>query len=127
MWHPAGWYYEASASQSVTRLIAALSPLQLIECSLWPAAVNYLYAPANPTSQSPSTLKQPNLASVCRCLLVINALQKLADASASFLEIAVFVAVDLLVLQRFHEGLAGRVVVRIALAAHADLDLVLLQ
>src|SRR5262245_1485789 len=56
---------------------------------------------------------------------VIHALQELADIRASLVEITIFVAVDLLILQRFQEGLTGGVVVRVALAAHADLRLVL--
>ena len=43
---------------------------------------------------------------------------------AGFGQIAVFVAKDLFVLQRFHERLAGRVVPRIAFARHADVDAV---
>src|SRR5260370_16530812 len=45
------------------------------------------------------------------------------DRGAGFSEVAVFLPVHLLVLERLHEGLTGRVVVRISLPAHADLNL----
>src|SRR5216684_2201949 len=62
-----------------------------------------------------------------KSLLIIDTLQEFADTGASVMEIAVFVAVDLLVFQRFHEGFAGRIVVRVSFAAHADGGAVLLQ
>jgi len=59
--------------------------------------------------------------------LIIDALEKFANTFARLLEIAIFVAVDLLILQRLHERLACGVVVRIALPAHADGGPMLLQ
>src|SRR5580704_15780973 len=56
---------------------------------------------------------------------IVDALQEIPDTGEGFLEIAIFVAVDLFVFQGLHEGLASRVVVGVALAAHADLGLVL--
>src|ERR1022692_5219084 len=56
-------------------------------------------------------------------LLVVDLLQKLADASACFGQVAILAAIDFLALQRFHERLAGRVVPGIAAARHADPDL----
>ena len=53
--------------------------------------------------------------------LVIDPLQKFSDRGASFVEIAVFVAITSSCSQRFHERFAGRIVIRISLAAHADL------
>jgi hypothetical protein len=44
-----------------------------------------------------------------KSLLIIDTLQEFADTGASVMEIAVFVAVDLLIFQRFHEGFAGRI------------------
>ncbi len=58
---------------------------------------------------------------------IVDALQEIPDAGASFLEIAIFIAVNLFVFQGLHEGLASGVVVGVALAAHADLRLVLFQ
>ncbi len=44
-----------------------------------------------------------------QAFLIINAFQKLADAGARFVKIAVFVSVNLLVFQRFHKGFTGRI------------------
>src|SRR5262245_66509350 len=62
-----------------------------------------------------------------KAFLIVDALEKLADAGANFRKVAIFVAIHLLVFQRLHERFAGRVVIRIAFAAHADLDSVLFQ
>src|SRR6185295_7496280 len=59
-----------------------------------------------------------------QALLVVNLFEELADGSASVGQVAIFVAQHFFVLQRFHEGLAGRVVPRVSLARHADLDAV---
>jgi hypothetical protein len=40
---------------------------------------------------------------------IIDTLQELANAGAGFVEIAVFVAINLLLFQSFHEGLASRI------------------
>src|ERR1035437_2371027 len=56
-------------------------------------------------------------------LLVVDLLQKLADASPGFGQVAILAAIDFLALQRFHERLTGRVVPGIAAARHADPDL----
>ena len=60
-------------------------------------------------------------------LLVIDLFEELADRSTCFSQVPVFVAMDFVVLQRFHERFAGRVVPRIALARHADFDAVGLE
>jgi len=49
-----------------------------------------------------------------RCRL--DALQEIPDTGESFLEIAIFVAVDLFVFQGLQEALAGGVIVGVALA-----------
>src|SRR5262245_24948960 len=59
--------------------------------------------------------------------LVVDALEKLPDAGASLLTIAIFVAIHFLVLQRFDERFADGVVIRVSFAAHADARLVLLE
>src|SRR3974390_1982496 len=59
--------------------------------------------------------------------VIVDAFEKLADPAASLPEIPILGAIDLLVLEGLHEGFASGVVIRIALAAHADLRLVLLQ
>src|SRR5437588_9092940 len=60
-------------------------------------------------------------------LLVVDLLQKLADASARFGQVAILAAIDFFALQRLHERLTGRVVPGIAAARHADPDLVRLR
>jgi hypothetical protein len=44
-----------------------------------------------------------------KSFLIIDTLQELADAGAGVMEVAVFVAIDLFVFQRLHEGFTGRV------------------
>src|SRR5579864_2303944 len=39
--------------------------------------------------------------------LIVNAFQELADTGTSIVEVAIFVAIDLLVLQGLHEGFTG--------------------
>src|ERR1700757_3027436 len=56
-----------------------------------------------------------------QALLVVDSFDEREDGGARFGQVAVLVAQNLLVLQRFHERLAGRVVPWIALATHADL------
>src|SRR5580704_18350204 len=58
---------------------------------------------------------------------VVNFLQELTDAAACVFQTAIVSPVYLLLFQRAHESLCARVVVWIAAAAHADLNLVLLQ
>lgn len=60
-------------------------------------------------------------------LLVVNDIQELGDASPCFIKVPVFVAIDLVIFERFHEGVTSRVVVRIPAAADADGDFVILQ
>ena len=62
-----------------------------------------------------------------QAFLVVNAFQKMPDGCARIVQIAVFLAVHLLVFQRFHERFAEGIVVRISFPAHADRDLALLQ
>src|SRR5450432_185819 len=57
-----------------------------------------------------------------QAFLVVDLFEKLGDRGESLSQIAIFVAQNLLVLQRFHEGFTSRVVPRVALAAHADID-----
>src|SRR6185437_2111215 len=59
--------------------------------------------------------------------LVVDLFEELADRSARLGQVAVFVAQDLLVLERLHERFAGRVIPRIAFARHADGDAVALE
>ena len=56
--------------------------------------------------------------------LVVDLVEEGADFAPRLGEIPVFVAVNLLMFQRFHEGFARRVIPRIAFARHADLDTV---
>src|SRR6516225_3109283 len=49
---------------------------------------------------------------------IVYVFQELADPGVGLLEIAVFVAIDLLILQRFEERFASRIVVGIPFAAH---------
>src|SRR5262249_44140245 len=58
---------------------------------------------------------------------VIHALQELADIRASLVEITIFVAVDLLILQRFQEGLTGGVGLGCQLQRIATVPTVLLK
>ena len=51
---------------------------------------------------------------------VIDVVQKLLDMQESIFAIAIAAEVDLLALQRPHEALRQRIIVRIASAAHAD-------
>lgn len=44
-----------------------------------------------------------------KSFLIIDTVQKFAEAGLGLVEIAVFVAIDLLVFQRLHKRLAGRV------------------
>jgi len=60
-------------------------------------------------------------------LLIVDLVQKLGDAGAGFPQVAVFAAVDLFVLERFHKRFAGGVVPRIAFTRHTDRDAVILQ
>src|SRR5665213_143219 len=62
-----------------------------------------------------------------QAFFVVDLFEELADGRASVGQIAIFVAQYFFVLQRFHEGLAGRVVPRVTLARHADLDAVGLE
>jgi len=57
-------------------------------------------------------------------LFVVDLFQELADGRTGVGQIAIFVAQHLLVLKRLHERFAGRVVPRVALARHADLNAV---
>src|SRR6266478_2511532 len=60
-------------------------------------------------------------------LLIVDAFQELTDLRVGVSQVAVLGAINLFVLQCFHERLAGRVVIGVTFAAHADLDAVLLQ
>ena len=62
-----------------------------------------------------------------QALLVVDLLQEVMDRGARLGQVPVFVAMDLFLLQGFHERLAGRVVIRVAFTAHADLGAILLQ
>jgi hypothetical protein len=57
-------------------------------------------------------------------LPVVDALDELADPYSGVGQVAIVTPVDLLLLQRAHEALGLRIVVRVADPAHAGLDLV---
>ena len=60
-------------------------------------------------------------------LAVVGLLDEASDAGAGIASIAIGAAVDLLLLERFHEALGLGVVVGIADPAHARLDIVIAQ
>lgn len=60
-------------------------------------------------------------------LLVVDPMHKLFDSLLRFLKTAILAAVQLFVLQRFHEALRVSIIVRVAAPAHADRDLMLAQ
>src|ERR1700735_5135061 len=62
-----------------------------------------------------------------QALLVVDFFQKLLDQSPGFLEVAVFGAVDFLILERLHKTLRHGIVVDISAPTHADVDTMLLQ
>ncbi len=62
-----------------------------------------------------------------QAFLVVDLFEELRAEGTCPGQVAVFIAQNLFVLQRFHERLAGCVIPRIALAAHADIDSVRLQ
>jgi len=59
--------------------------------------------------------------------LVVDAFQKIFDRSARLGQNAIFLAVNFLVFERFHERVTEGVVVRISFSAHADGDVMSLQ
>src|SRR6478752_2964095 len=59
--------------------------------------------------------------------LVVDLFQELRDRSSGIGQIAVFIAQNLFILERFHERLDSGVIPRIAFATHADLDAVSLE
>jgi len=62
-----------------------------------------------------------------KSFLIIDALQELTDAGAGVVEVAVFVAIDLFVLERFHEGFASGVGLGSQLQLMATLPTVVLK
>jgi hypothetical protein len=60
-------------------------------------------------------------------LLVIDDLQKLTNAGQRVIEVAIFVSVNLVLFERFHERLTGGIVVGIALSTHANSHCVIFQ
>ncbi len=62
-----------------------------------------------------------------KTLLVVDLVEKRADFTPRLRQIPVFIAMNLLMFQGFHEGFARCVVPRIALTRHADLDAVFLK
>ena len=62
-----------------------------------------------------------------QALAVVDPLQKLTDRGACLRQVPVLAAIDLFVLQGLQKRLAGGVVLRIALAGHADLDSLALE
>ena len=60
-------------------------------------------------------------------LLVVDDFEKVFDVGEGVREVRVVVDVDFLDFEGFHERFGHRVVVRIRLTAHADLDMVLVQ
>src|SRR6185295_2200031 len=62
-----------------------------------------------------------------KTLLVVDLVEEGADFATRLGQIPVFVAVNLLIFQRFHEGFARRVVPRFAFARHADLNTVFFE
>src|SRR5271165_3740201 len=60
-------------------------------------------------------------------LAVIDLFDELSDMGSGLGQVAVFLPVNLFVLERFHERFAGSIVVWVAPAAHADADSVLFE
>ena len=55
---------------------------------------------------------------------IIDSFQEFSDPGVGFLEMAVFVAVNLLLFESLHEGFAGCLGLRVSLATHADREAV---
>ena len=62
-----------------------------------------------------------------KALPIVDLLEELVDGGVRFCQVPVFVAMDLLVFQCFHERLAGGVVPGIRFTRHAYIDAVFFQ